>query len=133
MPPGNGGVTGHAQADVQLKGPTRANCVDSPSTGNTCDFIGLLIWSDVARATGINLGAGDSLNGQIHLNARQNVTWEGMIYAPGSLCSLEGQAKINIIGQVICWGVRGQGGSGYTITWQQPEFLITPPRVSITE
>lgn len=124
MPPGNGGITINGQGYGDLKAPTTSNC----ELGDTCDWLGLLIWSDVSNPDG-----GVIENGELHLNGGSEEEWYGMVYAPGSECTLEGNQDATFIGVFACYSVRGAGTQDLDIYYEFPEFLKVPPKVSITE
>jgi hypothetical protein len=123
MPPGNDGITMNGGAMGNLKAPTLDNCIE----GVTCDWAGLLIWSDVSNPNG-----GVVENDPIHLNGGSGHVWFGMVYAPGSECTMEGNQKAEFFGIYACYSVRGAGTQDLDIYYEFPEFLKVPPRVSIT-
>jgi len=123
MPPGNDGITINGSGSGNLSAPTLANC----EVGNTCDFLGLLIWSDVTNPNG-----GVVENDPIHLNGGSGDIWFGMVYAPGSECTMEGNQKAEFFGVYACYSVRGAGTQDLDIYYEFPDFLKVPPKVSIT-
>lgn len=124
MPPGNKGIRINGQGSGNLSAPTRENCIENV----TCDWIGLLIWSDV------NSPNGDVVeNGPIHMNGGSEDTWRGMVYAPGSECTMEGNQEAQFHGVYACYSVRGAGTQLLNVWYEFPEFLNMPPKISITE
>jgi hypothetical protein len=119
--------------EFELYAPTTANCVNSPSTGNTCDWIDLLMWVDINEDNGCAVPPGDPCNGQVYMNGGADSDVRGTIYAPGSGCGLDGHGDWNMTGTFICWGFQAAGNSNMVVAYDQPEFLQTPPRVSYAE
>jgi len=112
----------NAHTDIRLTAPTKDNCIPN----ETCPYNGLAIWYEPQSEA-------ETLQGELHLNAQANSTIRGLVYAPRAACTLEGGANTKFIGQFICFAIRGQGSSTYYVRYEMPEFLQTPPRVSITE
>lgn len=123
MPPGNDGITINGQGMGNLKAPTLDNCIPNV----TCPWAGLLIWSDVSNRNG-----GVVENDPIQLNGGSGNVWFGMVYAPGSECTMEGNQKAEFFGVYACYSVRGAGTQDLDIYYEFPEFLKVPPKVSIT-
>lgn len=126
--------------NLLLTAPTKGatgNCIQGSGAGATCDFAGLLIWKDTTLDP-IN-SAGDNAN-QLHLNGNGGRYtpdyYKGMIYAPATDCTFEGNSSATVRGMVVCYSVRGTGGgnqpNNLVVIYELPDFLNTPPRVSIT-
>ena len=124
MPPDNGGITVNGHGSGNLKAPTAATCIEDV----TCQWIDLLLWSDVTNPDGNVIE-----NDPIHMNGGSDDQWWGMVYAPGSECTMEGNQDTIFHGVYACYSVRGAGTQALDIYYELPDFLQIPPKVSISE
>jgi hypothetical protein len=128
FPEGNDGISGNG-GDIFLRSPTTGLDGTCEDTLGTCQWAGLLIWSDVTAPLG---GDGD-INDIIQINGGDGNEWHGMIYAPGNSCDLQGNGEKKFFGVLACWQVNSQGTADTEIYYEKPEFLYTPPFVEIAQ
>jgi hypothetical protein len=128
FPEGNDGISGNG-GDIYLRAPTSGLDGTCEEDLGTCEWSGLLIWSDVVA----DLGGDGDVNDIIQINGGDGNEWHGMIYAPGNSCDLQGNGETKFFGVLACWQVNIQGNSDTEIYYERPEFLYTPPSVEIAQ
>lgn len=131
--PANNGIHRNG-GTVYLQSPAE-RCIPGSGQGATCNYRGLLVWKDTTRD--VISDAGGNKN-QLHLNGNgSDDQWIGMFYAPATECTFEGTSNATVTGMLVCYSVRGSGGGNrdknLVVSYEVPDFLNTPPKVSLTE
>lgn len=116
----NGSFSASGGGTVDLSAPTDANCV-----GLTCDYVGLLVYSDHNNS---------NKNADFHMSGGSGTSFTGTIYAPNNDCIVTGNAlDVGLNSQVICKTVNVSGTGTFVVNYDQDLNVKTEGTIDLYE
>ena len=118
----DGGFHTNASAQNSLSAPTAGSC--AATTPEVCDYVGMLIFFDPGNSNPADL------------NGNGSTGFAGTIFAPSSLCTINGvSGNIGLSSQIMCGTVKVSGNATVSISYNPGDnFQVRkPPDIQLTE